>query len=64
MGKRNRRIRRAEQSLPPGPDPASMQAFYRDSAELVERLFAAAMESDLKAAVALVVSVEDDDWSW
>lgn len=64
MGNRNRRIRRAEHSLPPGPDPASMKAFYLSSGQLVEQQFAAALESDLNAAVSLVLSVEDDDWSW
>jgi hypothetical protein len=64
MGKRNRRIRRAENSLPPGPDPASLQAFYRSSGQLVEQQFAAALETDLRAAVQLVLSVEDDHWSW
>ncbi len=64
MGKRNRRIRRAEQSMPPGPEPESLRSFYQTSGQLVEQQMAAAMEADLQAAVNLVLSVEDDAWSW
>ena len=64
MGKRNRRIRRVENSLPPGPNPQGLRAFYRSSGQLVEQQFATAMEADLKAAVNLVLSVEDDHWTW
>lgn len=64
MGKRNRRLRRAEQSLPPGPNPESLRSFYRASDQLVEQQLAAVLETDLQAAVHLVLSVEGDDWSW